>query len=427
VKGDAPDRLVLSGRGRYDSSELKIGRVAGESDSLAIAWEEVPWEPVGPVLAASQRERRDLARRTYRAAVPPSIEDLAIDLETDVAAQAEEARVEITRFDAELDMMIPGAEFAPLPSVLLRTESASSSQIENITSGARSLALAELGIAKHGSNAALVAHNVSAMDAAVYATESITPDGILQIHLALMEGQDYADPGRFRAEQVWIGGGPTPHSADFVPPHHSRVSAGITDLCAYARRNDVPLVQQAAIAHAQFETIHPFNDGNGRTGRALVHIILRNGGTTTRATVPVSAGLLRDTDSYFAALTAYREGDPNPIVSRFSEAAFAAIGNGRLLAQDLRRIHERWSEALAARQRSAARRALHHLLGRPAVTSATLQSSMAVSQPTADSVIRQLSQTGILTKASGVQRYTVWIAADVVNALDEFAARARRR
>ena len=89
---------------------------------------------------------------------------------------------------------------------------------------------------------------------------------------------------------------------------------------------------QPAIAHAQFETNDPFNHGNGCTGRALVHAMLKQGGATTRATVPVSAGLLVHTDSYSAALTAYREGNPSPIVAKFADAALAAIGNGRQLA-----------------------------------------------------------------------------------------------
>ncbi|MGH3265805.1 MAG: Fic family protein, partial [Trebonia sp.] len=121
---------------------------------------------------------------------------------------------------------------------------------------------------------------------------------------------------------VWIGGSSvSPHGASFVAPHHSWVEPAIDDLVAFIQRTDLPLLTQVAIAHAQFETIHPFNDGNGRTGRALCHAMLRHGGATTRTTVPVSAGLLADTDAYFTALTGYRAGDPSPIAGRFGEAA----------------------------------------------------------------------------------------------------------
>lgn len=188
----------------------------------------------------------------------------------------------------------------------------------------------------------------------------------------------------------------------------------------------MPLLAQSAIAHAQFETIHPFNDGNGRTGRALVHAMLRQGGATTRATIPVSAGLLADTGSYFSALTEYRNGDPSPIVARFADAAFAAIGNGRQLARDLLAVYEHWSEAITARRTASVWQVLPMLLSQPAVTSSLIQETTGLSQPAADNVIAQLREAGIVTKAAGVQRYLVWVATDITKALDDFADRARR-
>jgi Fic family protein len=364
---------------------------------------------------------------TYQAAIPATIASLNVMVDPVALAAADDARAEISRFDAELSTILPGTEIAPLAAVLLRTESASSSQIENITARAKALALAELGVAKYGSNAKLVASNVDAMKRAIEFADGITPAAILTIHEALMRGQEYADPGRYRSEQVWIGGSnASPHAAAFVPPHHSRVEAAIGDLCAFVERTDVPLLTQAAIAHAQFETIHPFVDGNGRTGRALVHAMLKHGGATTRSTVPVSAGLLVDTASYFDALTDYRNGDPSPIVARFADAAFAAIGNGRHLATDLLAVYTRWTEAVTARRTASVWRVLPVLLSHPAVTSALVQEMTGLSQPAADNVIGQLRDAGILTKAAGVQRYLVWVATDVTKALDDFADRARR-
>lgn len=390
---------------------------------LALGWEDVAWharldEPMS-------RAQRAAVRPTYRAAVPPPIADLQFELAPAVIAEAEDARAEVTRFDAQLSALFPDAEFAPLSSVLLRTESASSSQIEDITTGARSLALAEVGHLKSGSNAALVAANVDAMNHALTLSQAVTPESILDVHEALMRGQDRAMPGEFRTEPVWIGGA-TPHSATFVPPRHERVRPAVEDMCDFARRTDLPLLAHVAITHAQFETIHPFNDGNGRTGRALVHSMLKGAGATTRTTLPVSAGLLTDTDSYFAALTDYRDGDPNPIVSRFSRASFVAVANGSQLADELRTAHGEWTDRLKARERSAARRALPHLLSCPAITSAILRERVGVSQPAADNAIRQLVDADILTKASGVQRGIIYVAADVIRALDRFADRARR-
>lgn len=397
----------------------------GDVESWAIGWEDLPWQPRH---APTSRSERAAMRSTYRAAVPARIAARPVGVDPEALAAADDARAEISRFDAELSTLLPDSELAPLAAVLLRTESASSSQIENITARAKALALAELGVAKYGSNAELVAANVHAMRSAVDLTGPVTPDSILAVHDVLMQGQAHADPGRFRTEQVWIGGsGASPHRATFVPPHHARVVDAVDDLCSFVARTDVPLLAQAAIAHAQFETIHPFNDGNGRIGRALVHAMLRQGGATTRATIPVSAGLLADTDAYFTALTSFREGEPGPIVARFAEAAFAAIGNGRRLADDLLDVFEAWSQTLRVRRSAAVWDVLPLLLSQPAITSALVQERTGLSQPAADRVITQLREAGIVTKASGTHRYLVWVATDVTRALDDFADRARRR
>lgn len=400
-------------------------------DGLALGWEAHDWEPQSSMAMMS---RAAVARRgtPYKAAVPPRIAELRFTFDDAVVAAAEDARAEVTRFDAELSAMFGGdGEFAPLASVLLRTESSSSSQIENITAGARALALAEIGLAKRGSNAELVAANVEAMQRAVAGTDRMTPAAILAIHGALMHLQPSADPGAFRTEPVWIGGsGAFPHGAKFVPPHHERIQDGIDDLCAFSGRTDLPLIAQAAIAHAQFETVHPFVDGNGRTGRALVHAMLRHGRATTRTTVPVSAGLLTDTGSYFTALTAYRAGDPDPIVTRFSDATFAAIGNSRLLAAALREIEQRWRFELTARKDSVAWRMLPILQAQPAVTSRLVQQRTGASQPAVDRALRQLAEVGILTSRNehgrDRRRDVVWRSDEVISALDEFGERARR-
>ncbi|WP_068421992.1 Fic family protein [Janibacter terrae] len=390
-----------------------------------VSWETLPWErDTERPLSRGQRAR---ISSTYEAAVPARIARLEPTISPATLAAADDARGEISRFDAELSSMLPGTELAPLPAVLLRTESASSSQIEHVTAGARALAMAELDLAPAGSNAQLVAANVKAMRRAVRLAEDITPQSLLTIHDALMHDQPHAAPGRWRTEQVWIGGSSaSPHGASFVAPAHTRVEQALEDLCDFVVRPDIPLLPQCAIAHAQFETIHPFNDGNGRVGRALVHAMLQRGGATTRATVPVSAGLLADTRAYFDALSSYREGDVDPIIDRFTEATFAAIGNGRALVRELLEIHVGWTERIRARRDAAIWRALPLLLGHPVITSALLQHELGLSQPAADQVIVRLREAGIVTRATGRQRYVTWAATEVTAALDSFAERARR-
>ncbi len=227
---------------------------------------------------------------------------------------------------------------------------------------------------------------------------------------------------------MWIGSNAlSPHTASFVPPHHSLVAAEVDDLIAFVNRVDLPVLVQVALAHAQFETIHPFNDGNGRTGRTLVHAMLRRSGVTRTLTVPVSAGLLTDTAAYFQALTDYREGYLEPIIRQFINASFRAIGNGRILVEDLEGIYERWSDDLASRRGSAARRLLPHLLNQPAVSIAHVESVLGVALSAAQRAVGQLEEAGILTRAGGGRRNRAWVAQDVIDALDAFAERVGRR
>ena len=369
----------------------------------------------------SRRRIRD-ASGPYLAAVPPVIAHLAATLPADLVAIADDAGRELTRFDAEV-----GTLAAPFSSILLRTESASSSEVENLTSSAKQVALAEIGTATAG-NAKLVVGNVAAMEAAIALADDLDPQAILTMHRALLEKSSPRIVGRWRNEQVWIGGGAvSPHNASFVPPHQDRVPDLMDDVMRFARRTDLPVIAQVAIAHAQFETIHPFPDGNGRTGRALVQGMLRASRVTENVTVPVSAGLLGDTEGYFRALTDYRNGDVRPIIETLSDAAFAAISNGRLLERDITELIARWDLAVRARSDSSVHGLKNLLLRQPVVTIAIVARELGVSEPAADASVKKLVEAGILFQATPGRRNRHWQATEVLHALDEFGERARRQ
>lgn len=171
-------------------------------------------------------------------------------------------------------------------------------------------------------------------------------------------------------------------------------------------RSDILPFEQVLIAHAHFESIHPFPDGNGRTGRALLHAWLRTTELVTAATVPISAGLLTDTDAYFAALTGYREGDLNRIVRVGAEATFRAVAKGRWLAGEVQAAQQRWRESLRGVRADALAQ---------------------VSRPVANNAIETLSQRDILARANAGTRFRKWVAVDITAALDSFAERSGRR
>ncbi|WP_245700919.1 Fic family protein [Sanguibacter gelidistatuariae] len=202
----------------------------------------------------------------------------------------------------------------------------------------------------------------------------------------------------------------------------------MTDLVAFMRRDDLPVVVQAAIAHAQFETIHPFVDGNGRTGRALVHAIMRSKGVVTDTTAPISAGLLRDTRGHFDALTQYHRGNARPVMERFADASRFATRSGAhlvdALAGEVGSARERMS---GLRSDAAGWRVLPHLVAHPVVNAGLIKEVLGANDTTAQRALTQLAAAGVLEECTGKNRGRVWQHSGILGVLDEYAQSLHRR
>ena len=220
----------------------------------------------------------------------------------------------------------------------------------------------------------------------------------------------------------------SPHGADFVPPVAERVPGAIEDLIDFIRRDDLPVLAQVAVAHAHFETIHPFPDGNGRTGRTLVQAMLRTKQLSRHVSVPVSSGLLTDTDGYVAALTSYRTGDIEPIVSCVARASLVGVHNGRALVADLEAVRAGWEEKLPRlRSHSGARTLASGLLRYPVISAHAAREIVGVSK-NEHRHIDALVELGILQPHQDyATRNRTWRAQEVLDALDRYAQRGGRR
>ena len=392
----------------------------------AITWPALEWEPQAPWVHRDALASRRATRRNsgaFSSAVPASIAALNVKLDTTLRGALQGTAFYMNLFDKRFHH-IGGIPFS---AVLLRGESASSSQIENLTVSARRLSLAVLGASgsKVGVNAELVARNVHAMRAALDTAENISVDSILAMHRELTRGLQQ-DSGMLRTEWVWIKGD-SPVTADYVAPHHERVPAALEDLVAFMNRRDIDPLAQAAIAHAQFETIHPFTDGNGRTGRALISSLLRARGVTQHVTLPISSGLLHDTEGYIQALTDYRAGDAEPIIKLFSRAINQALLNVEWLAQDIENLQQ---QILATAQRKTPLlRSLTDLCcTEPAFTAHMMEEHTQGSRASVYRLLNRMVELHILREERvKIQGQKVWTVPALNRALDDFAARAGRR
>ena len=382
--------------------------------------ETLPWTSrMAEFLTPRQRV---LLPPTYEAAVVPEIADAALTLPTRLAAAEADAVAAVSRFDSDA-----ASALLPFTPLLLRSESSASSRIERLTVSARRLMEAELFGAGRG-NAALVVANTRAMTAAASIRPPLSLDSLLSMHRALLESSAPDDAGALRREPVWIGGSElSPAGALFVPPRHERVPEALEDLFAFTRRTDLPPLTRAAIAHAHFETIHPFVDGNGRTGRALIHVLLSWAGLTPHAPLPLSAVLLADVDSYFRSLDAYRRGEPLVIVELFIGAAARAAALGRSAGRQIGRTVEAMLERSPGRAGTPDRAIIELLARRPVLDAGSAATAVGVSEAAARRSLERLEAAGLLRGYLIGPHRRAWRSPEILDLMDDVASALGRR
>jgi Fic family protein len=384
--------------------------------------------------------RRDRSPCTYGAYIPDPLGGREFVLDGKIAADVADAEAAITRLNIDAKALV---DTESLARILLRAEAVASSRIEGLEIGARRILRAEaarsLNEFSSDVTAIEVLGNIDAMIFGIQAVDSeapITLDVILEIHRRLLAGTHLAHyGGGLREVQNWIGGSDyNPCSAAFVPPPAERVDSLMQDLCAFANTDDLPAVAQAAIAHAQFETIHPFVDGNGRTGRALIHLVLRRRGLAPRVLAPVSLVLATWSRSYIDGLTAFRYvGRPsspaaveglNVWVGRFAAACSRAVADAMTFEERAAELEENWRARVGRiRANSGTDLLLRSLTGAPVFTIDGAALLIGRTFKPAAEAIQRLVDADILQQVTVGRRNRAFEAPDVIAA---FAALERQ-
>jgi len=396
-------------------------------------WEDAHWESDldSGVLRSARRSG------TYQRYVPDLIDGVALAVGGDLSR-------EVTAIERSIRALNgPGAEsLTGIARFLLRSEAMASSRIEGIAPSAQQVALAELGQSETvrgiSEQARLVANNMTIVRRSTTEfvdAETLTVGDIVELHRSLLPDQPRHHG--LRTVQNWIGSSDwTPVGADFVPPDPARVPGLMSDLVDYLNgAAHAPLIQ-AAVVHAQFETIHPFTDGNGRLGRALIHTVLARRGLTGRAVLPISLVLATLRDGYVAGLTDYRHtaptssleasGSVNAWLQTFIRASAIAVEQSEILMGQIDELRTDWTARLSAHRQSVGLRAtprsdsaVSRLLGQlpeaPVVTATTLAKILGVSFPAASAALDELGQAGIVTTKSIERGATAYVAREVLD------------
>ena len=386
------------------------------------------WEP--RFEGASRRDRQGCS---YHAYIPDPMLAWQLEIPGDLAADVADAEMAIRDLN---DTGTAHVSLEGLARFLLRAESVASSRIEGLYAAPQRLLSAETAIALGGDAADQVAveilGNITAMESAIAsATEGsdFTRSDLLKVHERLMEGTWLAHLGGvIRHEQNWIGGSDyNPCSAAYVPPPPEHVSALLDDLLAYVNSDTHSPLVQAALAHAQFETIHPFADGNGRTGRALIHVVLRRRGLSPRFVPPISLILATWATDYVQCLTQFRHLSPPDSTERsraahtwlqtFTTATRRACSDAIRFASHIKKLEDNWRTNVGRiRRDSSLDRLLSVLPGAPIVTVAFAADLIGRSAVNTGAAINRLVEAGVLVPRNvGRQRYRVFQATGVLD------------
>lgn len=355
--------------------------------------------------------------------LPPKIASLNHELDSGLLEESEKAA-----FDIAYTEGAAGAQLGALSRFLMQTESVSSSKIEQVDATTQDFARALAGSRANDSATSMVAAtaalatlvNRAGNNAALVLSE------ILAAHKTLMRNdpRDGHYAGRIRDVQNWIlGSDYSPRGAIHIPPPPELVSEYLDDLLIYANRNDVPPLVQASVVHAQFESIHPFTDGNGRIGRALINAVLRRRGVTRATVVPIAAAMVANREGYFRLVNNYRLGELEPFVRSIVKSTTIATTESRTTAERFRDLPNEWREAVAPRSGSTLETLLANLLENPVVG---IDEAVKLTKTTAQSVygaMDRLVEEGIVAEITGRARDRVWAAVEVMAELDDLSLR----
>ena len=350
-----------------------------------------------PSMSGQARLGTDALGRTYE--YTPHSAGLLAEAEFEFSSEVTLALAEASKALGSVSRF----PLAGIATVLSRSESSASSLIEGVGPGPRRILEAEFAEPDEVNDepARRVVGNLEALRAAISTPVPAEVDDILTWHRLLMEGNPgmrRATIGALRTEQNWIGGGSFgPRDAQYIPPPPEEVQDLLEDLVGFSARTDLTPVALAALAHAQFEVIHPFVDGNGRVGRALLQqLLVRRAGL--EAPVPVSVPWSRDTDRYISGIRSFQDGDTDSWLLFASWSVIEAVNWMTQMTGGVEELLGRMRSRIETRGRSVAARVIDDLPLHPVVDTQTVAERYDVTPQTAHEALLRLSDAEILVE-----------------------------
>jgi Fic family protein len=304
-------------------------------------------------------------------------------------------------------------------------EATTSSRIEGTQTQIDEAVLKEKDIKPEKKNDWLEVQNyIAAMNSAVESLASLPVSSrlIKQSHKILLENTrgEHKLPGEYRTSRNWIGG-ITIKDAVFVPPHHTDLPELLSDLENFLNNHliNIPHLIKVAIAHYQFETIHPFLDGNGRVGRLLITLYLIANDLLSKPTLYLSDFFEKNKQLYYDNLSIVRTHNNLPQwIHYFLSAVIQTASNGIMTFQGILKLRQEIEEIKLlslGRKIPLAKQTVNYLYKNPVISSGNLVEELKITKPTANAIIRDLVNLNILKDFTGFKRNRFYIFEDYIS------------
>jgi len=333
--------------------------------------------------------------------------------------------------EAALGRLAGAGRLLPDPQLLvqpyLRREALASTRIEGTQASLTEVYEAEASDQPLGADVEEVVNYVVAMETGLQRLDElpISTRLLREMHAIILAGVRGRDrqPGQLRTTQNWIGApGATIETATFVPPPPETMGQLLSDLERFVHEDpQLPPLVQAALLHHQFETIHPFLDGNGRLGRLLIVFFLVERDRLPAPLLYISPYFESRRADYYDALQGVRErGDIDRWLDLFLDAVTTQANDAVRRAERLTDLRERYRASVRATTSGVANQLVDLAFELPVLNARLVERRLAVSRPTALSALRVLADAGVLTEAAdGPRRQLRWRAHDVISVLSE--------
>lgn len=354
----------------------------------------------------------------YRSFIPRDLPPVDLQIDSNLQALLSQADLALGRLDGVVEVVPDPDHFVYM---YVRREAVLSSQIEGTHASLMDVLEYEAQLQRGEARIDVkeIINYIRAMEHGLRRLASLPVSRrlICEVHKVLMEGvrggESHKTPGEFRKSQNWIGGG-SPATARFVPPPPEEVSSAFGNLEQFLHDSSpMPALLKAGIAHAQFETIHPFLDGNGRTGRLLITFWLVERGVLKKPLLYPSLFFKEHRDEYVDRLQAIRdEGGWEDWLAFFldgiAQVASGATESATSIVSLRDRDRKRVADALGRRATNGLT-LIDALFRLPMVDTGTVEKLAGVSQPTASTLVREFEELGILNEITGKKRNRIFL------------------